>query len=50
MAGNDVQEEDLSNVQAAVEEAPIVKLVNTLISRAVNESASDLHIEPGEAI
>ncbi|MEK7252018.1 MAG: ATPase, T2SS/T4P/T4SS family [Actinomycetota bacterium] len=48
MAGNDVQEEDLSNVQAAVEEAPIVKLVNTLISRAVNERASDLHIEPGE--
>ncbi len=40
--------EDLSRVQAAVEEAPIVKLVNTLITRAVNERASDLHIEPGE--
>ncbi len=40
--------EDLSRVQAAVEEAPIVKLVNTLISRAVNERASDLHVEPGE--
>ena len=48
MLGADVQEEDLSKVQAAVEEAPIVKLVNTLISRAVNERASDLHIEPGE--
>ena len=48
MVGGDVQEEDLSRVQAAVEEAPIVKLVNTLISRAVNERASDLHIEPGE--
>ena len=48
MVGGDVQDEDLSKVQAAVEEAPIVKLVNTLISRAVSERASDLHIEPGE--
>jgi len=45
---DEVAEEDLSKVEAAVEEAPIVKLVNTLISRAVNERASDLHIEPGE--
>ncbi|MBI5158153.1 MAG: Flp pilus assembly complex ATPase component TadA [Acidimicrobiia bacterium] len=48
MVGGDVQDEDLSRVQAAVEEAPIVKLVNTLISRAVNERASDIHVEPGE--
>jgi type IV pilus assembly protein PilB len=48
MVGVDSPEDDLSNVQAAVEEAPIVKLVNTLISRAVNERASDIHIEPGE--
>jgi len=48
MVGGEVQEEDLSKVQAAVEEAPIVKLVNTLISRAVNERASDIHVEPGE--
>ena len=39
---------DLRSVEAATEEAPVVKLVNTLISRAVNERASDLHIEPGE--
>ena len=48
LVGDEVAEEDLSKVEAAVEEAPIVKLVNTLISRAVNERASDLHIEPGE--
>ncbi|HUU62066.1 MAG TPA: ATPase, T2SS/T4P/T4SS family, partial [Acidimicrobiia bacterium] len=41
-------EEDLSTLQAAVEEAPVVKLVSTLITRAVNERASDIHIEPGE--
>jgi len=40
--------DDLSKIEAAVEEAPIVKLVNTLISRAVTERASDIHIEPGE--
>ena len=41
-------EEDLSKLQSAVEEAPVVKLVSTLITRAVNERASDIHIEPGE--
>jgi len=45
---DDEQDEDLSKIEAAVEEAPIVRLVNTLISRAVNERASDLHIEPAE--
>ena len=30
------------------EEAPVVKLVNLLISQAVKEGASDIHIEPGE--
>ncbi|MCJ7725678.1 MAG: Flp pilus assembly complex ATPase component TadA [Acidimicrobiia bacterium] len=41
-------EEDISKLEAAVEEAPIVKLVNTLVSRAVSERASDIHIEPAE--
>jgi type IV pilus assembly protein PilB len=41
-------EDDISKLEAAVEEAPIVKLVNTLVSRAVSERASDIHIEPAE--
>jgi len=48
LVADDDDGEDLTSVQAAVEEAPIVKLVNTLVSRAVNERASDIHIEPGE--
>jgi len=40
--------EDLANIRAAVEEAPIVKLVNLLISQAVSDRASDIHIEPTE--
>ncbi len=30
------------------DEAPIIRLVNSLISQAVKEHASDIHIEPGE--
>jgi type IV pilus assembly protein PilB len=33
---------------AAAEDAPIIKLVNLLITQAVNDRASDIHIEPGE--
>jgi type IV pilus assembly protein PilB len=39
---------DLAGLESAVEEAPVVKLVNTLVSRATSERASDIHIEPGE--
>jgi type IV pilus assembly protein PilB len=42
------EEEDLSAVRAVVEDAPIVKLVNMLITQAVADRASDIHIEPTE--
>jgi len=48
-AGDGEDLDDLAGLEAAVEEAPVVKLMNTLITRAVNERASDIHIEPGEA-
>jgi len=41
-------ETDLSNVREVTEDAPIVKLVNLLISQAIADRASDIHIEPGE--
>jgi type IV pilus assembly protein PilB len=40
--------QDLDSMPAAVEEAPIVKLVNLLITQAVGDRASDIHIEPME--
>jgi type IV pilus assembly protein PilB len=40
--------EELSSVKEVVEDAPIVKLVNLLITQAVSERASDIHIEPTE--
>jgi type IV pilus assembly protein PilB len=42
------ESEDLAKAKAAVEEGPIVKLVNLLISQAVNDRASDIHVEPTE--
>jgi type IV pilus assembly protein PilB len=47
-ASETVDEEDLSNIREVTEDAPIVKLVNMLISQAVADRASDIHIEPGE--
>ena len=37
--------EDLSNVSAVVEDAPIVKFVNLLITQATSDRASDIHVE-----
>jgi type IV pilus assembly protein PilB len=48
-ATDEVEEsEDLAKTRELVEDAPIVKLVNLLITQAVNERASDIHIEPHE--
>jgi len=38
----------LDEMTAAVEEAPIVRLVNLLITQAVADRASDIHVEPTE--
>ena len=39
---------DLDDLQRASEEAPVVKLVSTLMSDALEKRASDIHIEPYE--
>ena len=40
------QEEEEERIRNLVTEAPIVKVVNSFIQQAVNEGASDIHIEP----
>ncbi|MFZ5872121.1 MAG: GspE/PulE family protein [Actinomycetota bacterium] len=40
--------DDLSKVKEIVEDAPIVKYVNLLITQAIQDRASDIHIEPTE--
>jgi type IV pilus assembly protein PilB len=48
-AAADIDEtEGIGTLETAAEEAPVVKLVNSVIARAVAERASDIHIEPGE--
>jgi type IV pilus assembly protein PilB len=42
------REVNLERLREQVEEAPIVKLVDYIISNAINERASDIHIEPQE--
>ena len=36
------------SIEESVDDAPIVRFVNLLISQAINDRASDIHIEPGE--
>lgn len=43
------EDEGLAAVREVVEDAPVVKLVNLLITQAVAERASDIHVEPGES-
>src|SRR6266480_4037571 len=42
------EEKALSELEASAEEAPIVKLVNLILTDAVKRGASDIHIEPYE--
>ncbi|MBC7680278.1 MAG: Flp pilus assembly complex ATPase component TadA, partial [Pseudorhodobacter sp.] len=42
------EEDDLSKIKEVVEDAPIVKFVNLLITQAIQDRASDIHIEPAE--
>ncbi len=44
----DNEEEDLSDLEQAAGDSPIIKFVNYIIVNAVNEKASDIHIEPGD--
>jgi len=42
------EQDDLAQITRVVDEAPIVKYVNLLITQAIADRASDIHIEPGE--
>jgi type IV pilus assembly protein PilB len=39
---------EVEDLEAALEDAPIVKLVNAIMTQAVGDRASDVHLEPGE--
>ncbi len=41
-------EDDLQDLKKSTEDAPVVKLVNLVLSDAIRKGASDIHIEPYE--
>jgi type IV pilus assembly protein PilB len=44
--GDRAEETSLENLRTAVEEAPIIRAVNQILSLAIQSGASDIHIEP----
>ncbi|MBI5238236.1 MAG: type IV-A pilus assembly ATPase PilB [Deltaproteobacteria bacterium] len=44
------EEVDLTDLKKAVEDAPVVKLVNFILTDAIKKGASDIHIEPYEKL
>ncbi|MBN1942018.1 MAG: type II/IV secretion system protein [Phycisphaerae bacterium] len=44
----DEEDEKLEDLERIAGESPVIRYVNYVISSAVNERASDIHIEPGE--
>lgn len=51
LGGDDIdKEEDTHNLAAMASDAPIVKLVNLMMAQAVKDRASDIHVEPEEAL
>jgi general secretion pathway protein E len=46
--GDEPLEEDAERLKDLASEAPVIRLVNQMISRAVETQASDIHIEPFE--
>jgi type IV pilus assembly protein PilB len=44
----DEEEVDISDLKKAIEDAPVVKLVNLILTDAIKKKASDIHIEPYE--
>ena len=45
---NDADEDDLERLRDLVSDAPVIRAVNRLIADAVDQRASDIHLEPTE--
>jgi len=46
--GDEASEDDIEHLKDMASEAPVIRLVNLVIQRAVEARASDIHIEPFE--
>ena len=48
LPGSSYGGDDVRHLRELAEEAPVVELVNSLMAQAVEQRASDIHLEPGE--
>lgn len=48
LAMEEIGEEDLEHLKDLASEAPVIKMVNLIMQRAIETRASDIHIEPFE--
>ncbi|WP_425273860.1 type II secretion system ATPase GspE [Phytopseudomonas daroniae] len=46
----DMREDDVEHLKDLASEAPVIRLVNLLLQRAIERRASDIHIEPFESL
>jgi type IV pilus assembly protein PilB len=42
-------EDEVTELRESADDAPVIKLVHSILAQAVNEGASDIHFEPDEA-
>jgi type IV pilus assembly protein PilB len=47
-AGDEEEDISIEQLRELSEEAPVIKLANLIISRGINDGASDIHIEPAK--
>jgi type IV pilus assembly protein PilB len=40
--------DEVTDLRASAEDAPVIRLVNSILGQAVTEGASDIHLEPGD--
>ena len=48
LEADEIGEEDLEHLKDLASEAPVIKMVNLIMQRAIESRASDIHIEPFE--
>jgi type IV pilus assembly protein PilB len=46
MSGSEVTADEVRDIREQIDEAPIVKLVNSIMAQAVDDGCSDIHFEP----
>jgi general secretion pathway protein E len=48
LGGEEIGEDDLEHLKDLASEAPVIKMVNLILQKAIETKASDIHIEPFE--